>query len=145
MTDAAQTQEWDYQVRVNVAEQFAVAARAGCADPALKPLADILARHDAVLKNQFDAFADFCRDCEARGDLEHPLYDWTRKVVDNPAKQAAYATRFTVYADGGKETYAKSTADSLEAALQPLVGTLLTRVSKIDADPANNPQPPRQG
>jgi len=39
--------------------------------------------------------------------------------------------------------YAKETADALEADLQPLAASgLITRLSKYDTNPANNPQPP---
>ena len=136
---------WKYQIRINLADSFAAVSRANPVDASLKPLNDVLAKYNAVVKNQFDAFADFCRDCESKGDLNHPLYDWTKKVVDNPAKEVQYATRFTVYADGGKEVYDKAIADGLEADLQPLLGNMITKINKFDSNPANNPQPPRQG
>jgi hypothetical protein len=44
---------------------------------------------------------------------------------------------------GEREVYAKEIADALEADLQPLeTSGLITRISKYDANPANNPQPP---
>ena len=45
---------------------------------------------------------------------------------------------------GRQEVYAKEEADALEAALQPLVGQLIERMSKHDTNPAHNPQPPEQ-
>ncbi len=51
---------------------------------------------------------------------------------------------FTLYVDGN-EVYAKESADVLESDLQPLVGgELVTRMSKHDTNPANNPQPPER-
>ena len=51
---------------------------------------------------------------------------------------------FTVYADD-REVYAKEVADALEADLQPLATSgLITRISKYDTDPANNPQSPQR-
>jgi hypothetical protein len=49
---------------------------------------------------------------------------------------------FTVYVED-REVYAKEIADALEADLQPLAASgLITRISKYDTNPANNPQPP---
>jgi hypothetical protein len=51
---------------------------------------------------------------------------------------------FTLYVDGN-EVYAKPLADAIESDLQPLVSDkLITRVSKYDTNPANNPQAPAQ-
>ena len=45
----------------------------------------------------------------------------------------------------GNEVYAKESADALESDLQPLVGgEMVTRMSKHDTNPANNPQPPER-
>ena len=44
-----------------------------------------------------------------------------------------------------REVYAKEIADALEADLQPLATSgLVTRISKYDTNPANNPQPPQR-
>lgn len=142
---AAQNNQWEYQVRVNLADAFAAVARTNPADPVLQPLNAVLVKYNATMKNQFDAFSDFCKDAEKRGDTDTDLYRWTKATVDKPGKAQKYATRFTIYADGGKEVYDKAIADGLEADLQPLVGTILTRISKIDSNPASNPQPPMQG
>ncbi|QQG37046.1 MAG: hypothetical protein HYS17_04585 [Micavibrio aeruginosavorus] len=141
---ATQPVQWDYQVRINLADSFATVARANAADPALKPLTDVLSKYNATIKNQFDAFADFCREAEANGQTDSDLYRWTKQTVDNPEKQARYATRFTVYADGGKEVYDRAIADGLEADLRPLLGGMITRINKFDSNPARNPQPPAQ-
>ena len=51
---------------------------------------------------------------------------------------------FTLYVDD-REVYAKEIADELEADLQPLATSgLITRISKYDTNPANNPQPPQR-
>jgi hypothetical protein len=134
--------QWEYQIRVNLADAFAAAAKANPVDAALKPLTDVLAKYSATMKNQFDAFADFCKDAEARNDTDTDMYRWTKATVDTPGKEQQYATRFTIYADGGREVHSKTIADALEADLQPLMGTLLTKISKIESDPAKNPQAP---
>ena len=134
--------QWDYQIRIYLDDELAQVARANPDDPAIKPLADILRRHHATLKCQFDAFADYVAEAERHGTEDYPLYEWTKATIENPAKKAKYMKSFTLYV-GGKEVYPKSQADPLEADLQPLVGgELVVRMSKHDTNPASNPQPP---
>ena len=134
--------QWKYQVRIDLADEAADMARRDPDNPALAPLPDILQRHDAAMKCQFDAFADYVAEAEERGIEHYPLYRWTKATIENPAKQAKYLKSFTLYVQGA-EVYAKEQADSLESDLQPLVGgRLVTRMSKHDTNPANNPQPP---
>jgi hypothetical protein len=138
------SQPWDYQIRIHLSDALADAARRTPDNPALKPLTDILARHRAALKCQFDAFADYVADAEKQGTADYPLYAWTKATIEDPAKRAKYLKAFTIYVDGN-EVYAKETADALEAELQPLVGgALITRLSKHDTNPANNPQAPER-
>ncbi|HEY6992131.1 MAG TPA: hypothetical protein VH397_00325 [Xanthobacteraceae bacterium] len=136
--------QWDYQIRIYLGDELAEAARRDPGDPELKPLADILTRHHATMKSQFDAFADYVAEAEKRGTEDYPLYAWTKATIENPEKKAKYLKAFTLYVDGD-EVYAKPLADALERDLQPLVGgKLITRLSKHDTNPANNPQPPAQ-
>jgi hypothetical protein len=73
----------------------------------------------------------------------YPLYEWTKATIENPAKKEKYLKSFTLYVDG-REVYAKEIADALAADLQPLARSgLITRLSKYDTDPPNNPQPPK--
>ena len=112
--------------------------------PALSPLFDILAKHRATLKSQFDAFAEYVAAAEEYGAENYPLYQWTKATIENPAKKEKYLRSFTVYADD-REVYAKEIADALEADLQPLATSgLITRISKYDTNPANNPQSPQR-
>ena len=135
---------WQFQVRITLGDSFAEAARRNPDDPALGPLSEVLARHDAALKCQYDAFAGYVAEAEAHGTENYPLYAWTKATIENPAKQAKYIKSFTLYV-GGDEVYAKDKADSLEADLQPLVGgELVKRMTRHDTDPANNPQPPKR-
>jgi hypothetical protein len=136
--------QWEYQVRIYLGDELAEVARRDPANPAIKPLADILARHHATMKSQFDAFADYVTEAEKRGTEDYPLYAWTKATIENPEKKAKYLKAFTLYVDGN-EVYAKPLADALERDLQPLLGgKLITRLSKHDTNPANNPQPPAQ-
>ena len=138
------SEQWQYQVRINLADALADLARQNPDDPALAPLPEILAKHRATLKCQFDAFADYVAEAERNGTEAYPLHAWTKATIEDPAKKAKYLKSFTLYV-AGQEVYAKEEADALEADLQPLAGGgLVTRLSKHDTNPANNPQPPER-
>ncbi len=132
----------EYQIRIYPDDEFSEIVRLDPDDQTIRPLADILSKHHATMKCQFDAFADYVAAAEKRGTEDYPLYEWTKATIENPAKKAKYLRSFTLYVDG-KEVYSKDKADALESDLQPLVGgKLVTRMSKHDTNPANNPQPP---
>ncbi len=98
----------------------------------------------ATMKCQFDAFADYVAEAEKHGTEGYLLYEWTKATIEDPAKKAKYLKSFTLYV-GGNEVYAKENADALESDLQPLVGgKMVTRMSRHDTNPANNPQPPER-
>ena len=114
--------QWQYQLRIDVAEEHAERLRSQPGDPALAPLTAILSRHDAKAVCQYDAFAGYCAEAEREGIEEYPLYAWTKATIENPAKNVA---------------------DTIEAELNPLVGGgVVDRLHKYDTNPANNPQPP---
>lgn len=137
-------EDWLYQVRVNLDDTYAAIARKDPDDPAIKPLAEVLRRHNATLSNQFDAFAGYVAQAEAQGTENFPLYEWTKATIEDPAKEAKYIKAFTLYVDG-EEVYDQDKADALEADLMPLVGgVIVTRLTKHDTNPANNPQPPKR-
>ena len=133
-----------YQVRIYLSDALAGTARGDPGDPALAPLAAILARHDATMKCHFDAFAEYVAEAEKQGVEQFPLYRWTKATIEDPEKKAKHLKIFTIHV-GGNELYPKPVADALEADLQPLAGGAgVTRVSKHDTNPANNPQMPEQ-
>ena len=136
------SKQWQYQLRIDLGDELAELARRDPDNPAIEPLADILSKHRATMICQFDAFADYVGEAEKHGTENYPLFEWTKATIEDPAKQAKYLKSFTHYIDGN-EIYAKDKADALESDLQPLVGgKLVTRMSKYDTNPANNPQPP---
>jgi hypothetical protein len=136
--------QWEYQIRVYLGDEFAEAPRRAPDNPAIKPLTEILARHRATMKCQYDAFADYVAEAEKRGAADYPLYEWTKATIQDPAKRVKYTKSFTIYVDGN-EVYAKEKADAIESDLRPLVGgALITRMSKHDTNPANNPQMPER-
>jgi hypothetical protein len=133
---------WEYQIRIYLGDAFAEVARCDPDNPTIKPLTDVLTRHHATLKSQFDAFADYVAEAERHGPEQFPLYEWTKATIENPEKKRKYTKAFTLYVDGA-EVYAKEIAEALESDLHPLVRDgLITRVSKHDTNPENNPQLP---
>jgi hypothetical protein len=138
--------QWRYQVRFDVNDSAtAESIRRHAREPALAGLFDVLARHHAVPKCQFDAFSEYVAAAEGHGVESYPLYHWTKATIEDPAKKEKYLKSFTLYVDE-REVYAKEIADGLEADLLPLAASgLIARVSKYDTNPSNNPQPPQRG
>ncbi len=133
---------WDYQIRLVLADEYAAIAHERPDDPSLKRIADILARHRAALQNQFDAFSNYVEEAERQGLHDFPLYKWTKATIEDPVKKAKHLKIFTLYLDG-QEVYPKAEAEALESDLLPLVnGGMIEKISKYDANPENNPQPP---
>ena len=96
------------------------------------------------MKCQFDAFAGYVSEAESHGVEDYPLYEWTKATIEDPVKKAKHIRSFSLHVKG-KEVYTKEEADALEADLQPLVdGKSITRLSRHDTNPANNPQPPER-
>ena len=136
------SEQWQYQLRIDVAEEHAERLRSQPGDPALAPLTAILRRHDAKAICQYDAFAGYLPRPSGRGSTQYPLYAWTKATIEDPAKKAKYLKSFTIYVDG-EQVYPKEVADAIEAELMPLVGGgVVDRLHKYDTNPANNPQPP---
>jgi hypothetical protein len=134
-----------FQLRLTLNEGYAQAARNDARDRSISPLTNILSRHDAVLKCQFDAFAGYVSEAEANGVENYHLYEWTKKTIEDPVKKEKYIRSFTLYVRGN-EVYEQRTADALEAELKPLVGgPIVAKIFRYDTDPTHNPQPPRRG
>ncbi len=136
------SEQWKHQIRINLQPDMAEVARRDPGNPALHPLAEILTRHHATMKCQYDAFADYVAEAEKQGIDGYPLYRWTKATIEDPAKKEKYLLSFTLRVKD-EEVYDKDLAAPLEADLAPLVGgDLIARLSNHDTNPANNPQPP---
>lgn len=130
--------EWQHQLRIYLTDEMADVARADPEASALRPLTDILKRHQAVLVSQLDAFEDYVAEAEREGPEGFPLYRWTKATIEDPTKRLKHKKAFALRV-AGREVYAGETADALEAALRPLVGGgLVTRMSRHDTNPATN-------
>jgi hypothetical protein len=133
---------WQFQLRITVSEELATSLRGNPSSRVYAPLGEVLRKHHASLKCQFDAFADYVNEAERLGPEHYPLYHWTKETIEKPEKKARYLRSFTLYVDGA-EVYDKVIADPLQAELTALVGVGgVENVVKFDTDPANSPQPP---
>jgi hypothetical protein len=143
--ERSMTGQWQYQVRFDVNDSAtAESMRRKAPDTALAQLFEILARHQALAKCQFDVFAEYVAAAEEEGVESYPLYEWTKATIENSSKKEKYLKSFTIYVDG-REVYDREIADAVEADLQPLASSgLIARISKYDTNPANNPQPPER-
>jgi hypothetical protein len=138
------SEQWQYQLRLYLADELAEAARRDAGGPALGPLSQILEKHNATMKCQLDAFANYVAQAEADGVEGYPLYAWTKATIEDPIKKAKHLKSFALHVKG-REVYPKGEADALEADLQPLVdGTRITRLSRHDTNPASSPQMPER-
>ena len=138
------SEQWQYQLRIYLADELAEAARSDAGAAVLGPLPQILEKHNASMKCQLDAFSDYVAQAEAEGIEGYPLYEWTKATIEDPVKKAKHLKSFAIYVKG-REVYPKEEADALEADLQPLVdGTRITRVTRHDTNPAGNPQMPER-
>jgi hypothetical protein len=136
--------QWQYQLRIYLADELAEVARRDFAAPALGPLPRVLEKHSATMKCQLDAFADYVADAEAHGIEDYPLYAWTKATIEDPVKRAKHLRSFALHIKG-EAVYPVQEADALEADLQPVVdGTSILRISRHDTNPANNPQVPER-
>ena len=136
--------QWQYQVRLYLPEELVDVARSDPDNPALNPLPEILAKHGAAIRCQFDAFAGYVAEAEKHGTEAYPLYAWTKATIEDPMKKAKHLKSFAILVKG-RGIYDKKEADALEVDLQPLLGgSLITRISKHDSNPASNPQMPEQ-
>ncbi|SAK46440.1 hypothetical protein AWB75_00927 [Caballeronia catudaia] len=135
------TESWQYQIRIRLAPDHAVLARRDPSNEKLAAINALLIRHDALMKCQYDAFADYVAQAERDGIERYPLYRWTRETIENPAKKAKYLEAFTLYVNGD-EVYDKALADALEADLRSLGSDAILDIRKFDTNPAHNPQPP---
>lgn len=135
-------QTWQFQLRLAVSDELAAALRADPACESHAALSDVLRKHRASLKCQFEAFADYVSEAERLGPEHYPLYYWTKETIGKPEKKARYLRTFTVYVDG-EGVYGADIADPLQAGLSALVGHAgIESVVRFDTNPANSPQPP---
>ena len=79
--------QWEHQVRIHLGYEFAKMARCDPHNSAIKPLADILRRHHATMKCQFDAFAGYVAEAETHSTENYPLYEWIKATIKTMKKR----------------------------------------------------------
>jgi hypothetical protein len=135
---------WQYQIRIYLPDDLVEAARFSPESPKLRELSQVLQKHSATMKCQFDAFAEYVSEAEKESVDKYPLYYWTKATIEDPAKKQKHLRSFSLHLNG-REVYSQDEADALEADLQPLVGGgVITRISKHDSNPEHNPQMPER-
>lgn len=135
---------WQYQLRIHLPDELVETARFRANDPALGQLLQILQKHSATMKCQFDAFAEYVAEAEREGTEQYPLYQWTKATIEDPAKKEKHLKSFSLHVKG-REVYSKDEANALETDLQLLIGGgVITRISKHDTNPEHNPQIPER-
>ena len=132
------SEEWQYQVRIELPLAAAELARRDPEASELRPLAAILARHRNADLPVRHSRASLLKPSGKLSIL--PSCRWTKKTIEDPAKKAISASVHFLYRGS---VYPKAQAAALVADLQPLVNEgLITRIAQYDTNPANNPQPP---
>src|SRR4051794_5600271 len=104
---------WHYQLRIYLPSDLAALARTDRRAAPLRPLAEVLEAHDAVIVSQLDAFEAYVAEAEREGVDRYPLYKWTKATIEDPDKRLKHAKAFTLHINGG-EVYPKETADAIE-------------------------------
>ena len=72
-----------YQVRVDVDEGLATEIRRGNYSEEAGAIKDKLKEFGAELICQFDAFSNYIIESEKTGDIDNPLYKWTKDTIAN--------------------------------------------------------------
>ena len=121
---------WRYQLRIYLPDELVETARFCGNDPTLGQLLQILQKHSATMKCQFDAFAEYVAEAEREGTEQYPLYQWTKATIEDPAKREKHLKSFSLHVKG-REVYSKG-------------GDVITRISKHDTNPEHNPQMPER-
>ena len=68
--------------------------------PELEALVTTAKRHNAQIRNQYEAFAEFVSEAEAAGETQSALYKWAKVTIDDPVKAAKHKKIVTFYVNG---------------------------------------------
>ena len=132
-----------FQIRIDLSEEIAKNIRNKVNSEFSKKIGNILKKINAELICQYDAFSDFVLYCEKEGEINNPLYKWTKDTIENQNKKKKYLKSFTVYVKG-TQLYDEKIADFLEEKIKNLNEKGILKINKYNSDPKNNPQPPKK-
>jgi len=139
------TAEWMFQVRIKVGNKLSDALRARKLTGTSKEIFKIAEKHGTVPVCTYDAFCDYCTEAEEHGIGQYPLYNWTKQVIEDPAKKKKHIKSFAFYEENS-QIYEETLAKSLYSDLLTLrENGLIEDIALIDSNPENNPQPPKSG
>jgi hypothetical protein len=132
-----------YQIRIDVTKDLAIAIRNRECKEFNQNIFPILNKVNGRLICQYDAFSDFVAECKSKGDVNNPLYKWTKDTIENENKKSKYLKSFTIYVNDS-QLYNKKVADFLEVEIKNLKDKDILKINKYNSDPKNNPQPPKK-
>ncbi len=130
-----------YQIRIDLEEDLAQDIRENKNNEIISRLNLVLENNKASLVCQFDAFNNFLKECENEGDIDNPLYKWTKDTVENKTKKEKYLKSFTIYIENN-QLYPKAKADKIKSEIGLLNNKKILNINEYNSDPKNNPQPP---
>ena len=134
----------NYQVRISLTDASAQRFKENPGSDEFVTLLSVLAKYDASLKCQFDAFSEYVQTADREGVDKYFLYQWTKDTIEDPTKKSKYLKSFTVYVLDN-QVYPGDIADALEKDLNSLLGgEFILAISKYDTNPVNNPQMPEK-
>ena len=76
-----------YQIRIDVVEDFAIQIRTTKNFAFNSKIDLILKKYKAELVCQFNAFEGFVLECERSGNINNPLYKWTKDTILDEVKK----------------------------------------------------------
>ena len=83
---------WQYQLRIYLPDELVETARLRSDDPALRQLPEILQKHGASMKSQFDAFAEYIVEAERNGTEQYT--NGRRRPLRIPPRSKSISSRF---------------------------------------------------
>ncbi len=136
--------EWLYQVRIKLSQNFADDLRNDCNLNLSKEINKIAKKHKTRPVCTLDGFLDYVKEAQKNGIEGYPLYHWTKSVVEDPKKKIKHSKSFAFYY-GDEQIYEKRLADSLYNDLLEFNNeNKIEEIKIIDSNPRNNPQPPKK-
>ena len=129
MTEALVSDALQYQLRVYLVDELIETARFNPNDPALRQLSQILQKHSASMKCQFDAFAEYVAEAERQGTAQYPLYEWTRATIEDPEKKKKHLRSFSLHVNG-REVYSSDEADGVRGRFRQCLCIRQARLSR---------------
>ena len=136
--------EWLYQVRIKLTQNFADDLRSDRNLDLSKEISKIARKHQTRPVCTLDGFLDYVKEAEKNGIKEYPLYHWTKSVVEDPQKKVKHSKSFAFYF-GDEQIYEKQRAQSLYNDLLEFNNeNRIEEIKIIDSNPSNNPQPPKK-